>query len=128
MPREDTQFAKGREKSGGRQKGTANRSTIEGRDFARRLMDDPAYRERLRERLLAGKVHPGVETMLWAYGYGKPKDHLELSAAIGNDKAIAEMSTDELLAELQAHHRETGQFLAAQRHARAGRLRGNAAS
>ena len=116
MPREDTQFAKGREKSGGRQRGSANRSTIEGRDFARRLMDDPAYRENLRERLLSGKVHPGVETMLWAYSYGKPKDHVQLSGSVGNGQPIAEMGTDELLAELEAHHRGTGQFLAAQRH------------
>ena len=60
MAREDTQFPKKREKTGGRQKGTLNKRTVD----------------------------------------------------------MATMSTDELLAELEAHHRATAAFLASQHYHR----------
>ena len=35
-------------------------------------MDDPNYHAQLQERLLAGKLAPAVECMLWHYAKGKP--------------------------------------------------------
>ena len=66
---------------------------------------------------LPAGLHPGVETMLWHYAHGKPKDQLELSGSVST-RDVATMSTDELLAELEEHHRATAAFLAAQHHQR----------
>jgi hypothetical protein len=67
-------FAKG---NPGRPPGARNKATVEVRDAARALVEDEAYRERLRARLLAGEAGH-IETLLWHYAYGKPKDELEL--------------------------------------------------
>ena len=104
-------FRSGDPKRGGRQKGTPNKSTLEGRAFARQLVDDPIYRQNLRERLLAGKVPAGVEVMLWYYAHGKPRETLELTAMVGT-RDVSTMDTSELLHELEAHHAATAQFLA----------------
>jgi hypothetical protein len=100
-----------RAKSGGRVKGTPNRSTVAGRAFAEQLVNDPVYRENLRERLFAGRVHPGVEQMLWYYAHGKPKEQLELSGSVST-RDVSTMSDAELLAELEAHYVATAAFLA----------------
>lgn len=63
-------MAKGR-KTGGRQPGSRNKATQDIRAIARVFVDDPAYREALRQRLLAGTLSSAVETMLWAYSYGR---------------------------------------------------------
>ena len=68
---------KGNPKTGGRQKGGRNKVTLEGREFAKRLTADPKYRAKLRERLKEGKIAPAVESMLWHYAYGKPKEVIE---------------------------------------------------
>lgn len=69
---------KGTPKTGGRAKGTPNKATVEVREVARRLVEDPEYQDRFKRRLLAGELAPGVEQMLWAYAYGKPKETIEL--------------------------------------------------
>jgi hypothetical protein len=56
--------------------GTRNRATVEAREIATRLVDDPAYIQRLRERLLAGTAGP-IEVVLWFYAHGKPPDRVE---------------------------------------------------
>ena len=67
--------------SPGRPKGVPNKATTEVKEMARRLLNDPEYQGQLRERLIKGTLPPAVETMLWAYGYGKPKETLEVSVA-----------------------------------------------
>lgn len=57
----------------GRPKGVPNKATREVKELARALVEDPAYRKKLRDRLLAGKA-PQIEIMLWHYAYGKPKE------------------------------------------------------
>ena len=59
--------------SSGRRKGTPNKATVEIRQLARDLVDDAAYRDALRTRLINGTAG-AMEPMLWAYAYGKPKD------------------------------------------------------
>jgi hypothetical protein len=54
-----------------------NKVTIEAKRAATELVDDPEYRKNLLERLRKGKVAPAVETMLWSYAHGKPKDAVE---------------------------------------------------
>src|SRR5688572_16922403 len=115
MAREDTQFARRRQKTGGRARGTPNRATVEGREFAMLLVNDPVYRANLRERLVAGRLPPGIEVMLWYYAHGKPRETVELTAMVGT-RDVSTMDTAELLQELQAHHDATAAFLAAQRH------------
>ena len=60
MPR----FQKGRAKTGGRKPGVVNKATVEIRETALSLLEDPRYQERLRERLLAGKCPPQIEALL----------------------------------------------------------------
>ena len=70
-------MANGR-KTGGRRAGTPNKATLEIRDAARRLLEDPAYLRNVRERLLEGKA-PQLEVLLHHYAYGKPREIVEHS-------------------------------------------------
>lgn len=58
----------------GRPLGCQNKATAEVKSLARALVDDPLYREALRERLVSGDCAPAVEVLLWHYAYGKPKE------------------------------------------------------
>ena len=49
----------------GRPKGSRNKVYTEARKACAQLVDDPEYRAKLRKRLLAGKLAPQLETMLW---------------------------------------------------------------
>lgn len=60
----------------GRPKGVPNKATQEVREIARRLVDDPKYRAALKKRLIAGEASV-MESTLWHYGYGKPKEQIE---------------------------------------------------
>ena len=73
---------KGTRKTGGRTLGTPNRVTVEVREAARRLVEDPVYRRGLARRMRSGKVAPGMELGLWYYAYGKPKDTVDLNTNI----------------------------------------------
>src|SRR5262245_28408087 len=66
-------FKTGRKKTGGRQKGTPNRVTLEVREMARLLVEDPTYQQALRRRLIRGRAGE-MEKLVWAYAYGKPVD------------------------------------------------------
>lgn len=73
---------KGTPKTGGRQKGTPNRVTVEAREAAAAIVDDPVYRANLAERAREGKLAPPVEVMLWHYAKGKPKETIEVSGGL----------------------------------------------
>src|SRR5260370_18851712 len=66
-------FARGHRKLGGRRPGVPNRVTAEGRELARRLIEDPQYQRSLRRRLIRGEAGH-IEAVLWQYVVGKPKD------------------------------------------------------
>lgn len=66
-------FQKGKPKTGGRQAGTPNKATVEIKDFARSILEDPLYQKRLRGRVVQGKA-PQIEVLLFHYAYGKPKE------------------------------------------------------
>jgi hypothetical protein len=65
---------RGTPKTGGRQKGTPNKVTVEARQAASEMVNDPFYRRRLLRDLRQRKVAPAVEAMLWYYAHGKPKE------------------------------------------------------
>lgn len=83
----------------GRPKGAKNKSTLEVAKIAGQLVDDPAYRKSLAQRLRDGKLPPAVETMLWHYRYGKPKETLKVEQ--DQPFRLEHAGTDELLARLQ---------------------------
>lgn len=62
----------------GRKAGIPNKVTVEAREAAAQMVDDPAYREALKARLIEGRCPPAVETMLWYYAKGKPKETLAI--------------------------------------------------
>ena len=55
----------------GRKRGTPNKVRALSREIARAFVDDPAYRDALRARLLAGEAG-AMEALMWAYAYGRP--------------------------------------------------------
>jgi hypothetical protein len=75
-------FKKGDPRAG-RPKGSQNKATVEVREAARSFVEDPIYRESLKARLQSGDLAPAVESMLWHYAYGKPKEQVELSGPDG---------------------------------------------
>jgi hypothetical protein len=72
------------ERTAGRQKGTPNKATIEVKEAARLLVEDESYRKNLQARLKSGECAPAVESMLWHYAYGKPKEMVELTGPNGS--------------------------------------------
>lgn len=72
--------AKPGERRGGRTAGTPNKATREIKAAARLMVEKPAYRAELEKRILEGKA-PHMETLLFHYAYGKPKEG-EVSGAI----------------------------------------------
>jgi hypothetical protein len=64
-------MAYGRKTGGGSRKGKPNKATVGIRTLARSFVDDPAYQEALRARLLEGTAG-GMEQLLWSYAFGKP--------------------------------------------------------
>lgn len=100
MPRHATSTSFGPGQSGnprGRAPGTQNKRTVEVRDICNRLVDDPMYREALRERLISGTAG-AMEVLVWHYAKGKPIDRVEN----GMPGAFAELNDDELKARLMA--------------------------
>ena len=72
-------FKKGQVGPGpGRPVGSQNKSTIEVKRLARQLVNDPTYRKNLHARLRAGEAG-AMEPLLWAYAFGKPKEHVEVN-------------------------------------------------
>jgi hypothetical protein len=63
----------------GRPKGAKNKSTIAVRIFAQQVLEDEGYRNRVRRMARAGTLPSHLETMLYAYAFGKPKERLEIS-------------------------------------------------
>jgi hypothetical protein len=79
---------KGSPKRGGRKKGTPNKVTVEVKQLCSELVTDPAYLSKLKKRLHAGKLAPGVENTLWHYAFGKPKETVEHSGLGGEPIAL----------------------------------------
>jgi len=71
-------FQRGKPKTGGRKQGTPNKATVEIKELAREILEDPAYQKRLRVRIIRGEAER-IETLLYHYAYGKPSENLTAS-------------------------------------------------
>ena len=69
-------FEKGKAKTGGRLPGQPNHATLEIKDFGRAIIEDPVYREKLKQRIEAGEA-PQIEALLYHYAYGRPKQEAD---------------------------------------------------
>ena len=59
----------------GRVPGTRNKATLEIKEIARALIEDPEYVKSLRTRLIAGTAQ-AMEQTLFYFAYGKPVDRV----------------------------------------------------
>ena len=94
---------KGTRKTGGRKKGTPNKATVEAKAACAAIVDDPVYRRKLKAAALARELPPVVETMLWHYAKGKPKERVEHSGhlELANLESIKGMSDEEIVVALR---------------------------
>jgi hypothetical protein len=67
-----------RRKTGGRKKGSLNKTTREAKELCASLLQNPTYLRNLRNRVLDGTLPPALEAMLWHYAYGVPKQTVAL--------------------------------------------------
>lgn len=60
----------------GRPRGSKDKRALYGSitEFAAEILDDPRYVESVKTRALNGTLAPGMETMLYYYRWGRPKD------------------------------------------------------
>lgn len=65
----------------GKPKGAIAKATREVREIAQRLVEDEKYVASLTERLRRGTA-PHMETLLFHYAYGKPKDVVEVQQTV----------------------------------------------
>lgn len=79
----------------GRPKGALNKATREIRDVARRLVEDETYVASLQVRLPEGKA-PHMETLLFHYAYGKPKETVDIPQLADMAEALRRKAVDEL--------------------------------
>lgn len=80
-------FQKGKKKTGGRKAGTPNKATVEIKELAQSLLEDPAYRKALTRRLRAGRAQR-IEELLYHYAYGKPLQTVEVSGELTIEELI----------------------------------------
>ena len=73
---------KGTPKTGGRQRGTPNKATVEVRTWARKLVEDPEVQATTLELARSGRLAPAVLIELLHYAYGKPKDITDLNVRV----------------------------------------------
>ena len=87
-------YQKGHKKLG-RPPGVLNKVTIEAREFGRAIVSDPGYQRKFEARARAGTLHYQLETMLWHYAFGKPKERVELSGPAGGPIEMAQVMTSD---------------------------------
>lgn len=63
----------------GRPKGSKNKVTTEAKEFALKILRSKEYEDFLKRGLVNGTLAPAIVVMLNHYGYGKPRDHMEVS-------------------------------------------------
>ena len=79
---------------GGRPKGSLNWKTRQIQAFCRSVVEDHEYRESILDR--ARKNNLGsMEPVIWAYGYGRPKETVELQLAHAQED-LSGLSIEEL--------------------------------
>jgi len=75
-------------KTGGRQRGTLNKATLEGRRYAQAILGRTKYRASLEKRADEGTLPPGVEVHLMNTAWGRPKEMVEVAGPHGGPVTI----------------------------------------
>jgi hypothetical protein len=83
---------KGTPKTGGRRKGTPNKTTVQARTTAAEIVDDPVCLRNLLVRARAGTLAPPLELMLWHRAKGKPPDGQESTSSVDVDASTLDTS------------------------------------
>ena len=73
---------KGIPKTGGRQKGTPNKATVEVRTWARRVVEDPQVQARTLDLAREGRLAPAIHIELLHCAYGKPRETTDLNVRV----------------------------------------------
>lgn len=87
--------------SGGRPKGRLNDKTLAVQSFCRSVCEDEAYRESILQRARTNTLG-SMEPVIWAYGYGRPKDSLDVRFGRLGEEDLSELSMEELTARAEA--------------------------
>lgn len=66
----------------GRPKGSKNKATLIGQEFAREFIEDPQGVEAMRQLYREGKLPPGVWVHIASLAWGKPKDVVEIQTPV----------------------------------------------
>ena len=74
----------------GRKPGTPNRVSVEVRQLVAELVNDAAYQQKLRAAFRSRKLHPTIESLVWAYFLGKPTQPLQVSGGFTLDVRLEE--------------------------------------
>ena len=75
-------FTKGDPRAG-RPKGSQNKATLQAKELCASIIHSETYLRKLTERADAGLLPPALESMLWHYVHGKPKETVEHTAKDG---------------------------------------------
>lgn len=75
----------------GRKPGTQNAITKEAKAIARAILEQPAVRRRYNQQAIDGTLPTAIETLLWHYAYGVPKQVVEHTGAQGQPLELFEV-------------------------------------
>jgi hypothetical protein len=81
--------------SGGRPKGAVSEKTRQIQAFCRSIVEDPEYRETVLRRARSCNLG-AMEPVIWAYGYGKPKESVDVRLGRIEEEDLNGLSTEEL--------------------------------
>jgi hypothetical protein len=77
----------------GRTKSALNYRSREAREFALEILESAEYRASLQRRAADGTLG-SMETTLWYFAFGRPKEHIELSVAAED---LSQLTNQELI-------------------------------
>lgn len=91
--------------SPGRPKGVPNKRTLEIHEFARSVLEDPTYRAKLTQRIIAGKA-VAIEQLLYAYAWGRPLERIQIIGPVLSEvtrlAALYNVTPEEIIIEAEA--------------------------
>lgn len=89
------------ERRRGRPPGRVNDATLRVRNFCRAVCEDPLYQRDIIDRARTGRLG-SMEAVIWAYGYGRPRETVDLNVGRQEQEDLSSLSAEELLGRLHA--------------------------